>query len=63
MKDFRGRDVLDEPQCAQTVLAARDAKHAARALAELALARGSMDNVTALVIDVRDAAAACMREF
>mmetsp|Transcript_32248 Transcript_32248/g.75158 ORF Transcript_32248/g.75158 Transcript_32248/m.75158 type:complete len:349 (-) Transcript_32248:757-1803(-) len=49
-------DVVDEQQCATAVLSARDSKHAARVLCELAMERGSMDNVTALVIDVRGSA-------
>lgn len=47
-------DVIDELACARVVLAsAGDTVQAANALCELALASGSMDNVTALVVDLR----------
>ena len=49
-------DVLDEVQCARVVLASPDdPTQAANALCELALASGSMDNITALVVDLRPA--------
>ena len=43
-------DVVDEQQCASSVPRASDALGAARALAELASVRGSMDNITVLVV-------------
>jgi len=46
-------DVVDEQQCANTVLRANDPKMASRNLCELATALGSMDNITALVVDLR----------
>jgi len=45
-------DVVDEAQCAKTVLLARDPKEAARALTDLASAKGSMDNITAVVVSL-----------
>mmetsp|Transcript_22126 Transcript_22126/g.74702 ORF Transcript_22126/g.74702 Transcript_22126/m.74702 type:complete len:148 (-) Transcript_22126:284-727(-) len=46
-------DVVDEQQCAKVVLRAPDAITAASALCDLASVRGSMDNITSLVVDVR----------
>ena len=51
-------DVVDEEQCAEVVLRAADPLHASRALCDLATARGSMDNITALVVDLEPAAVA-----
>ena len=48
-------DVVDEEQCAEVVLRAADPLHASRALCDLATARGSMDNITALVVDLEPA--------
>jgi len=43
-------DVVDEQQCAASVLRASDPLSAARSLCDLATTRGSMDNITVLVI-------------
>ena len=43
-------DVVDEQQCAASVLRAADPLSAARALCDLASTRGSMDNITVLVV-------------
>ena len=43
-------DVVDEQQCASSVLRAADPLAAARALCDLASTRGSMDNITVLVV-------------
>lgn len=43
-------DVVDEQQCASSVLRAPDPLGAARSLCDLASARGSMDNITVLVV-------------
>ena len=48
----------DEEQCAEFVLRAAAPLHASRALCDLATARGSMDNITALVVDLEPAALA-----
>jgi len=40
-------------QCAKAVLRCPDTGSAAAALCELASVRGSMDNITALVVDLR----------
>jgi len=48
-------DVVDESQCAKAVLRSRDTQQAARTLCDLATTLGSMDNITALVVDLRDA--------
>jgi len=47
-------DVVAEAQCAKTVLRAQDTVSAAAALCDLASDRGSMDNITALVVDLRE---------
>ena len=43
-------DVVDEQQCASSVLRASDPLGAARSLCDLASTRGSMDNITVLVV-------------
>lgn len=43
-------DVVDEPQCASSLLRASDPLSAARSLCDLASTRGSMDNITVLVV-------------
>jgi len=43
-------DVVDEQQCAASVLRATDPLRAARSLCDLASSRGSMDNITVLVV-------------
>jgi len=43
-------DVVDEQQCASSVLRAADPLGAARSLCDLATTRGSMDNITVLVV-------------
>lgn len=43
-------DVVDEQQCAASVLRASDPLGAARSLCDLASTRGSMDNITVLVV-------------
>jgi len=43
-------DVVDEQQCASFVLRASEPLGAARALCDLATTRGSMDNITVVVI-------------
>ena len=45
-------DVVDEQQCAASVLRAADPLGAARSLCDLASTRGSMDNITVLVVQI-----------
>lgn len=45
-------DVVDEQQCAASVLRASDPLAAARSLCDLASTRGSMDNITVLVVSL-----------
>ena len=51
-------DVVDEQQCASSVLRASDPLGAARSLCDLASTRGSMDNITVLVVALAETVAA-----
>jgi protein phosphatase 1L len=55
-------DVLTSDEAVALALRAREAKEAARLLQTTAVERGSTDNITVIVLDLKDYTAACKRE-